>query len=309
MKQHELVGRLNVVTPEINVISGGISRGEAGEDAFSSGQVYYIDRALLRPFNTARAAMQRICRGRGVRFLSGYAIPDANLPTVLDELQRKREEIEEEIETFLSIMPERMAEWRADHPEIAPWEGEFPTVEQARKRLSVSVGVFKITPDTQAGGDVLQEVAGLAGRALEEIAMDIRLSWEPKAPEVTQRARGIFRRAVTKLRSLLVIDPQLGEMADSIEQVLGAIPTEGKIAGKDFLVLTGLVNSLSSPRAMLSMCEQLKAVAPQDLWGAPQASEADEMPTSVGEESAEPQDTPEPAEELAEATQIEAWAW
>lgn len=309
MQQHELVGRLNVVMPEINVISGGISRGETGEDAFSSGQVYYIDRVLLRPFNTARAAMQRICRQRGVRFLSGYAIPDASLPAVLDELQRKREEIEVQIENFLSIMPEKMEEWRSAHPEIAPWEGEFPTVEQARKRLSVSVGVFKITPDNEAGGDVLQEVAGLAGRALEEIAMDIRLSWEPKAPEVTQKARGIFRRAVTKLRSLLVIDPHLGEVADSIEQVLGTIPTEGKIAGKDFLVLTGLVNSLSSPRAMLSMCEQLKAVAPQDLWGTQQASEADEMPTEVDEESAKPEDVPEPAEALAEAPQTEAWAW
>lgn len=305
--EKELIGRLNIVLPEVNVISGNVARkgGVEAGSAFTDGQVHYLDRAHLRPFNSGRAAMQRICRQRGVRFLSGYAVPDESLPAVLDALRIERQKIEGQIKDFLDAMPQHMEDWKAAHPEIGPWEGDFPTVDYARRRMGVSVGVFKITPDAAAGDDVIHEAGGLAGRALEEVALDVRLSWDPKIPEVTQKARGIFRRAITKLRSLAVIDPMLAEVADAVDQVLTGLPNEGRISGSDFIVLNGLANSLSSAASMTSMAQQLKVVAPADLWGVP----ADSTPEPTPVTDAEPEKVKAEPETPPVVASSEAWSW
>ncbi len=327
METKELIGRLNIVLPGVSMISGGVSRDDESSEVFSSGQVFYLDRSHLKKIASGRSALRRICAARGVRFLGdGFAIADSVLPEVLSQLEAKRAEIEEEIEHFLAKMPALMAEWRALHPEIAPWAGNFPTVEQARRRMKVSLAVFKVTPDQSAGDDVIAEAGGLAGRALEEIAQDVRLSWSPKEGEVSQRARSIFNRAATKLRSLAILGSHLSDIADAIDQTMALLPREGRITGRDFVILSGLANSLMSPSAMLRMSEQIGQVAPADLWSSvpmgpvvleanstlPANTEA-EAPPAEAEEAADPQEpanaAPAASVETETATSSSLWSW
>lgn len=267
MEPKNLIGNLNIVVPDVRAISGAVSRGESEGDAFSTGQVFYLDKKELQVFGTARSAMNRICRMRGVRFLSGYAVPDNALDAVLAQLEAKRKEVQDKTEEFLGKMPALMDEWRAAHPEIAPWIGSFPSAAEARKRFAVSISVFKVMPDQAAGGDVLSEVGGLAGRALEEISMDVRLSWDPSRGETTQKARGILRRVTTKLRSLAILSPDFSGVADAIDQVQKVIPNDGKIAGRDFMILSGLMQTLQRPADLLRLSEQLHVISPEDMWG------------------------------------------
>lgn len=309
----KIIEKLNIVVPDVQSVTGSITRDDVTpSEVFSGGVVHYIDKKLLNPFATGRSAMHRICRARGVRFLSGWAVPDAALDAVKERLAEEKRKIDAAIQDFLAAAPDAMREWREAHPEIEPYVGRFPSMDWIRSRMRVSISVFKISPEAGESNGVYGEVNALAYRTLEEIAQDVRLSWDPSRAEATQKVRGIFQRIITKLHTLKFLGGGLGDVADAIAQTAAALPTDGKITGRDFLILSGVMRAMSSPEDMLAMAEQMKRATPQELWSRDYLGEEIRALEQSAQAAAQPTNpTPHaaPAAEPLSAAAIDSWSW
>lgn len=286
----KIVKKLNIVVAEVKSISGTVSRDDATDDEtkkiFTSGSVRYIDPTHLKTFLAARTAATRAGRAAGVRFLSGYAVTDEQLPAYLEELKDLGKGVEKKKAAVVGNWTTLLAEWEQAHPEVARFRHAFPSATHATNGIGFSVSLYKINPsDTVIEGvqdGIKSEIAGLAGRVIEEIAQDVRDSWKPDAAKATPKIKGLLNRTKEKLRSLSFLDGgRLGELAVFIEDTIGRLPSTGMIEGSDFLVLSGLMSILRSPEKMAS-----GALAIRDCSTA--ASEEDQDDRDVQEDSATP---------------------
>ncbi len=257
----KIVKQLNIVVAEVKSIAGTVSRDDATDDEtkkiFTSGSVRYIDPTHLKTFLAARTAATRAGRAAGVRFLSGYAVTDEQLPAYLEELKELGKGVEKKKAAVVGNWTTLLAEWEQAHPEVARFRHAFPNATHATNGIGFSVSLYKINPsDTVIEGvqdGIKSEVAGLAGRVIEEIAQDVRDSWKPDAAKATQRIKGLLNRTKEKLRSLSFLDGgRLAELAVFIEDTIGRLPSTGMIEGTDFIVLSGLMSILGSPEKMAS---------------------------------------------------------
>jgi hypothetical protein len=270
----EIVGKLNIVCPEVQCICGSVSKsGEVVDSAFTQGSVRYMDQKLLRPYSKARQAATRLCRINGTRFLNGFAIPDENIQAVRAGLQAIYQELASERLNLEAKLPDHMREWALKHPEILPYQIKFPTARMIVESIGMMVSEFKINPsDLQSTGikdGISHEISGLAARTLSEIAQDVRDSWSPEAQGATTRSRGVLERMKHKLDSLAFIDAELSEVAQMIGRTLSELPSTGPIRGNDFMVLSGIMNTLSDPANVVKTARIAAKDSPTSLWGAP----------------------------------------
>jgi hypothetical protein len=150
-------------------------------------------------------------------------------------------------------------EWADAHP-LARDEilARAPKLGYVAGQVGFSLRVFKINPQVEAVNAVgcqdgiADEVGGLVGQITNEIAQDVRDSWSPFAESASQRIRSLLKRVSMKARSLAFIDGRLGEIASFVEETVTSMPTSGRIAGRDFLILSGLMGVLSSPDKLLA---------------------------------------------------------
>ena len=276
-KYDRIIKQLNVVVADVKSISGTVSRDDATDDEtkkiFTSGSVRYIDPTHLKIFLAARTAAARAGRAAGVRFLSGYAVTDDQLPDYLESLKEIGSGVEKQKTAVISNWKTLLAEWEAAHPDVARFRSTFPNVTHAMNGIGFSVSLYKINPSDRliegVQDGIKSEVAGLAGRVIEEIAQDVRDSWKPEAVKATQRIKGLLNRTKEKLRSLSFLDGgRLAELSVFIEDTIARLPTIGPIDGTNFLVLAGLMSILGSPEKMASGTLAIKGFETEEKDGA-----------------------------------------
>ena len=258
MRVHELTQKINVIVPDVRTISGTVSRdGEvtADDDVFTSGSVRYINPVHLRPYLAARNAANRYCRLRGVRFLSGYAVADESLDSIASDMSEIGKDVAEKKAVLIANWDRYLNEWQDGHAEVAKWSYRFPSARHADQRIGFSVSIYKIHPAQVvmkgAEDGIASEIKGLAGRVLEEIAQDVRETWNPGTEKATQRIKGLLRCIAEKARTLSFLDGgRLGDLAKFVEDTIASMPPVGCIEGKNFLELSGLMSILVSPAKM-----------------------------------------------------------
>jgi len=90
------------------------------------------------------------------------------------------------------------------------------------------------------------------GQLAHEVAQDVRDTWSPKADGVTQKIRGLLNRVAEKCHSLAFLDGKVGRIAHFVDEIAAALPSNGRIIGRDFLMLSGLMEILSDPGRLLA---------------------------------------------------------
>jgi hypothetical protein len=258
---NKIIDKINVVAFDVNCVSGTISR-EASSDAniFTPGAVRYMDTAHLRVFTSARQAANRLCRSKGVRFLSGWAIPDESVDGLVSDLNDIANKVNIEKTILLSNWNENIRHWIDLNPQVDSYRGRFPSKEHAEKQIGASLSVFRINSvavKSSAADGVQTEVKGLAGRVLNEIAQDVADTWKPGATQASQRIKNLLLRLENKCRTLEFLGGNLSAVAKFIDQGIHALPTQGAITGVDFMVLSGLLAILSSPEKMMSLSSDI----------------------------------------------------
>lgn len=309
----QVIDKINVVVFEVTSISGTVSR-EAGDDpkVFTAGSVRYINPDELKVFAASRQSANRACRNRGVRFLSGWAVPDEAVAPLVAELNPIAQRVEAAKAELIAGWDEKLRAWEELQPQVIPYRSRFPTKEHADRQTGARLSVYRIHPaavQSEAKDGIQVEVSGLAGRVLQEIAQDVQDTWKPGATQASQRIKNLLNRLANKCRTLEFLGGNLGSMASFIEEAIRRLPTEGTIQGADFAVLAGILNILSSPEKMQNTSlmiesESLSSVEP--LFAKPE-EERDETETR-NEDEAEPEETPVTATPAKTIASSEAWS-
>lgn len=270
----QAVQLINVVVPDVRCVSGTVSKDGTDDQAYTNGSVRYIDPKELSYFTSARSAAGRICRQNGARFLSGYAIADDRLDKVLASLEEIAIEVASKKSHLIANYDAMRADWLAKNPSISTWATKFPEIGYVDRQTGMSVAVYKISPfamkpESSLDDGVAQELAGLPWQILQEIAQDVSVTWQPGAQRVTQRIKGLLTRVRDKLRSLEFLGGNLRTISQAIEDVMMRLPSSGPIEGADFVLLTGLLHSLSDPNRIVNELSGMvdHGMSVEDLWG------------------------------------------
>lgn len=238
------------------------------EDLASLGSKRIADPESLRIFGTLKARAFNYLDRHGVRFMSGWAIPEDKAGDIVEELIRIREEFLKAKAAFLADYDQSLEAWIAKHKQ---WAGIIRNSvvgsDYVRARMDFRWQLYKVAPldahenqtaVTEAG--LAEEVTGLGGTLFSEVARSAEEIWrrvyEGKT-EVTHKALSPLRTLHGKLTGLSFVEPHVAPVAEIIEAALKRLPAKGNITGPDLLMLQGLVCLLRDSDSLVLHAQKL----------------------------------------------------
>ena len=258
----------------------------------------------LRIFAALKARAVSLLERTGVRFLGGWAIPEAKTSAVVQELSRIGTAFEDAKASFLSRYDEAIRQWIAENP---GWEsliaGSTVGVDTVRSRLGFGWQVFQVSPPRGKGkatvsNALANEVGGLAGTLFDEIAKSATETWRKSyegKTEVSQKALSPLRTLRTKLTGLSFIEPRVMPVADLIQTALITMPAKGSIGGMPLYALHGVFGLLRDPVALVSHGQRI-------LDGEDPADILHELVRTQREPEAEEDTVPEETDDITAPT-------
>ena len=175
-----------------------------------------------------------------------------------------------------------VAETCARFPE---WEetirANAPSRDRVADRMRLRFPHFRISAQSiQDSQDAISEVDSLPCTIAEEIASLVKESWSAfKGETSTQRFRSVLGTVKQKARGLSFLEPKLRTLVDLIDDVLGQLPHDGTITGRELALVKGLRDLLLNPAEVLG--NQRIQIAPIVIPAAPVASPAEAMAPSL----------------------------
>lgn len=238
------------------------------EDLASLGSKRIADPESLRIFGTLKARAFNFLDRHGVRFMSGWAIPEDKAGDIVEELIHIREEFLKAKADFLADYDQSLETWLAKHKQ---WAGIIRNSvvgsDYVRARMDFRWQLYRVAPldahenqtaVTEAG--LAEEVTALGGTLFSEVARSAEEIWrrvyEGKT-EVTHKALSPLRTLHGKLTGLSFVEPHVAPVAEIIEAALKRIPVKGTITGPDLLMLQGLVCMLKDSGTLVLHAQKL----------------------------------------------------
>lgn len=232
-----------------------------------------LPREETREPQRLRMKVQRSLLGLGTRFLNGWLIPDENIDRAKDVLAEVKAEYEAWLQPFLEKIGPLVDETCARFPE---WDGTIranaPSRDRIADRMRLRFPHFRISAQSiQDSQDAISEVDALPCTIAEEIADLVKTSWTSvKGETSSQRFRSVLGTVKQKARGLSFLEPKLRTLVDLIDDVLGQLPRDGTISGRELALIKGLRDLLLNPAEILG--NQQIRVAPVVIPAAPVAA-------------------------------------
>jgi hypothetical protein len=222
------------------------------EDLVSLGSKRVCDPEAVRVFQRLKRHAERVCLEGGMRFLGGFAIPEARTEEVAAALDRLAEVFAEERQRFVAGYGQFIEDWIAQHPR---WEAAIRrAVEPASRvesRLAFGYQLYRVAP-VDGEGSLAAEVEGLGDTLFSEVAQiarELDQSFIGKAA-LSQRALATFRRIREKLGCLAFVDYRVEPVRRSLDDWLLRTPAKGPVTGALFNEGFGLMLLVSDPQKM-----------------------------------------------------------
>jgi len=283
------------------------------EELAALGRKRICDPKDLAPFHKLKQRGLRLLLQHGVRFLDGYAVPETKMAQINGQLDDLGQEFAVAKDEFLADYSNRVEEWVARHPE---WSEQLRRAVEAPERVAASLNWRRscyrvVHPAAGTDPGLAEEVGGLGGQLLREVAQEAKETFEESfqdKTEVTRRALRPLQRMYEKLRSLSFLEPKVKPFLDLMVAVIQqADGQDGPIAGQALRELQSLLRLMMKPEEILAGNfpvfrapeARSKAATPQPL-----ALDLDDVAELPEEPEAEPPVLPEP-----QAVQSERPAW
>ncbi len=216
----------------------------------------------LRIFGTLKARAFNYLDKHGVRFMSGWAIPENKATDIIDELISIRDEFYVAKEEFLVKYDSTIQDWIAKH---ATWgniiASSIVSPDYVRHRMSFAWQMYKVAPLMQHTHEnavlhagLTEEVENLSNTLFGEISRSANDMWQrvySGKTEVTHKALSPLKTLYGKLQGLTCIEPHIAPISDIIRITLQKMPSRGGITGNNLLMLQGLVCLLRDTDALL----------------------------------------------------------
>lgn len=238
------------------------------EDLASLGSKRIADPETLKVFTTLKARTFSFLDKHGVRFMSGWAIPEDKADLIVQELMSIRNEFIVAKEAFLADYDQSIQSWIDKHSQWSEIiRNSTVGPDYVRARLSFKWQLFKVAPlESHAGQEAVleaglaEEVTGLGSTLFVEVAHDAEDIWKKVymgKTEVTHRALSPLKTLRSKLTGLSFVEPHVAPVADIIQSALDRMPKRGNIGGADLLMLQGLVCLLKDSDSLLAHAQSL----------------------------------------------------
>ena len=137
-----------------------------------SGSKRVCDPEAVRVFQRLKRHAERVCLEGGMRFLGGFAIPEARTEAVAAALDGLAADFAAERQRFVAGYSQLIEDWVAQHPR---WEAAIRrAVEPASRvesRLAFAYQLYRVAPVEDAGS-LAAEVAGLGDTLFQESRPD-----------------------------------------------------------------------------------------------------------------------------------------
>jgi hypothetical protein len=213
----------------------------------SLGSKRIIGAEALAPFLAIKRESEKICLGKGVRFLSGFAIPVAAADEVTASLEQLKVRFGKAKADFLRTYEQSVEDWaRENPPEWAPViRAAVDPVSYVAKTLQ-----FRFTPiavsapeDLESTG-LTEQTTGLFSQLCHEVRISARAAFEASFAgkrSVTRKALRPIQAIREKLAGLSFLDPLVVETIEAIDATLDRVPDKGPITGVELNMLAGLL--------------------------------------------------------------------
>ena len=230
------------------------------EDLASLGSKRICNPEELKHFTTLKARVVSLLERHGIRFLSGYAVPETAMDEIATELNKIRFEFNEVKEAFLQRYEESVQEWIAKHPQWGEIiANSIVSEDYVRSRMDFRWQMFRVSPPNANNHAAMQDnltddVYNLGNTLFEEIAKSATDTWHrcyAGKTEVTRKALSPLKSIYEKLMGLSFVEPRVSPIATIIRTAFASIPKRGAIKGGTLLMLQGLVALLRRPEELV----------------------------------------------------------
>ena len=228
------------------------------EDLASLGSKRVCNPEDLRSFTTLKARAVSVLERSGIRFLSGWAVPDTRIDDIMRELAVIRDEFNAAKESFLQRYEQSVRDWIARHPQ---WgniiAGSTVSEEYVRSRLDFRWQVFQVAQPEAVDrnmDNLKEDIDRLSGTLFDEIAKAAGEAWHrcyAGKTEITRKALSPLKAMYDKLMGLTFVEPRVAPVAELLDTAFRSIPKRGAITGSTLVMLQGLVSLLQSPQALM----------------------------------------------------------
>ena len=238
------------------------------EDLASLGSKRIADPENLKVFGTLKARAFNYLDRHGVRFMSGWAIPEEKAGEIVQELLNIRTEFQKEKEAFLADYDQNIQGWIEKHHQWGEIiRNSLVGPDYVRARMDFRWQLYKVAPLEQHTDNtavleagLAEEVQGLGGTLFDEVAKSADDIWRRVyhgKTEVTHKALSPLRTLHTKLTGLSFVEPHVAPVADIVQAALLRMPKKGNITGTDLLLLQGLVCLLKDSTALVGHAQKV----------------------------------------------------
>ncbi len=246
----------------------------------------------LRIFATLKARAVALLERHGVRFLGGWALPEASITPVTEALEAIARDFNTAKQAFLDRYDDAIRQWLSTNP---GWEtliaGSLVGVDTVRARLGFAWQMYRIVPPAKrdgTGGSLQDAVSGLGSTLFGEVAKVADEAWHKTFAgklEVSGKALSPLRGLRQKLAGLTFVEPRVSPMVDLLDAALACLPDKGPINGADLVMLQGLVCLLRDPAAVVEHGQKMiDGQTPEDALRGLVALPADSSAAPIGDD-------------------------
>lgn len=234
---------------EIDFAFGTNGRLPPKEVAKSLGLKAIIDPETLRVFDRLKHQAESLLESRGVKYLSGWAVPTDKAEEVfqaLDELVRR---YNDEKNSFLNRYDVLVEDWANAHPDFSESiRGAKLSRDSVSRRIKASYESFKVQPvNDEQEQALVKRVSGLGDELIGSVAQLARIFFKESflgKERANKKTISAVKRIRERLSGLSFLNSKINPLIRIIDNVLLTMPKEGYFGGQDFWRLATLIKTL-----------------------------------------------------------------
>lgn len=256
-----LIGRIVVVVPRFTqwtgtraMHEGDFAIGTGGqlppkEVTKSLGLKAIIDTQELRVFDRLKHKAEAVLDACGVRYLSGWAIPEEKADEVFKSLDALVSQYTMEKADFLSRYDLLVKDWADKNPSFSReiMEGKLD-VNAVAERISAGYETFRLQPVSAAKAvELAKSIGGLASELIASVTRSAKVFFKESFLGKTRASRKTVNAVLKlrqKLQGLAFLSSSILPVIAFIDKVVSEMPSEGYFSGEPFWKLAALVKTL-----------------------------------------------------------------
>ena len=256
-----LIGKIVVVVPRFTQWTGTRAMHEGDYTIGTGGQLppkevtkslglkAIIDTQELRVFDRIKHKAEVLLEGCGVKYLSGWAIPEDKADEVFKSLDALVEQYSLEKADFLSRYDALVKDWADKNPSFSKeiMEGKLD-VNAVSERINAGYETFRLQPvSAEKAVALAKSIGGLASELIASVTRSARIFFKESFLGKTRASRKTVNAVLKirqKLQGLAFLSSSILPVIAVIDKVVNEMPAEGYFSGEPFWKLAALVKTL-----------------------------------------------------------------